>query len=794
MRLSKKFLNDYIDINNIKFDELADKMVNAGNEYESIEKMCNATNLIIGEVVECVDHKESDHLHVCQVNIGESIKQIVCGAPNVKAGIKVIVAQVGSTLPGGIVIKEALLAGVESNGMICSKEELGLDSKYLKEEDKIGIHILGSDAIVGEDPLKYLNYDDEVIDFELTSNRADLLSILGLAYEVGAIYDLEVKEPKFELIEEKENINDIYSLEVNTDNCSIYLGRLVKNVTISESPEFIKARLIASGIRPINNVVDISNYVMLEYGQPLHFFDADKLGNKVIVRNASNGELITTLDGNVRSLEQEDIVISTSTEAVALAGVMGGLSTEVETTTKNIFIESAIFDSLSIRKTSKKILKSEASSRYEKGIDPNRTLNAINRASYLLSKYANGSIDSGVLEYNKAATEDKIIDISLEKINSVLGLNLKLEEVTNTFRRLGFLYNTENNNIKVDLPTRRLDINIKEDLIEEVGRIIGYDKVVGKLPVLPIKSGKLSNKAIFKKNIENRLSNMLYQTVTYSLTTIENNKMFIDKEYKNVEILSPMSEDKKVMRTSLIPSLLNVFDYNNSRNIKDINIYEIGSVYYTLNDLYVEESRVSGLLFGNNMNNNWQKNIVKNDFYVLKGIVENILDYIGLNGRYAFDSKVTLKDLHPGKSCSILVDNEIVGYMGAVHPLVNKKDIYVFELSIDKLYSKKVRLLKFKEISKYPSVNKDVAFIVDKTIESEEIKKALKKVGGRLLSSIEVFDLYIGENVDSNSKSLAFSLSFQDQSKTLTDEEVTELFNKMILEVETKLGAKLRNK
>ena len=287
---------------------------------------------------------------------------------------------------------------------------------------------------------------------------------------------------------------------------------------------------------------------------------------------------------------------------------------------------------------------------------------------------------------------------------------------------------------------------------------------------------------------------MLYQTVTYSLTTIENNKMFIDKEYKNVEILSPMSEDKKVMRTSLIPSLLNVFDYNNSRNIKDINIYEIGSVYYTLNDLYVEESRVSGLLFGNNMNNNWQKNIVKNDFYVLKGIVENILDYIGLNGRYAFDSKVTLKDLHPGKSCSILVDNEIVGYMGAVHPLVNKKDIYVFELSIDKLYSKKVRLLKFKEISKYPSVNKDVSFIVDKTIESEEIKKALKKVGGRLLSSIEVFDLYIGENVDSNSKSLAFSLSFQDQSKTLTDEEVTELFNKMILEVETKLGAKLRNK
>ena len=408
-------------------------MVFAGNEYESISKLCNAQGLVIGKVLECVNHPDSDHLHICQVDIGDSIKQIVCGAPNVRAGILVIVAKEGATLPGGITIKKTSLAGTESEGMICSLAELGLDSKYLTEEDKNGIHILENDAIVGEDPLKYLELDDEIIDFELTANRADLLSVMGMAYEVGAIYNRKIKFPDTTYEATKENINDQYQLDVKTSDCSIYLGKLVHNVTIKESPKFIKSRLMASGIRPINNVVDISNYVMLEYGQPLHFFDADKLGNHIIVRKANAQEEITTLDGIKRSLMDSDIVIANEKEAVALAGVMGGLDTEVENDTKNIFIESAIFNPINIRYTSKRILRSEASNRYEKGIDPNRTEEALNRACYLLNKYASGEVTDDILTYDKSEKESKKIEISLEKINAVLGYELTDQQEKDVF-------------------------------------------------------------------------------------------------------------------------------------------------------------------------------------------------------------------------------------------------------------------------------------------------------------------------------------------------------------------------
>ncbi len=793
MKLSKKFLSDYIDISDVKYSDLAEKMVFAGNEYESITKLCDAKGLVIGKVLECVDHPDSDHLHICQVDIGDSVKQIVCGAPNVRADILVIVAKEGATLPGGITIKKTTLAGTPSEGMICSLAELGLESKYLKEEDKEGIHILESDAIVGEDPLKYLEFDDEIIDFELTANRADLLSVIGMAYEVGAIYNKKIKLPEFDLKEIPNNINDSYQLEVSTKNCSIYLGKLVKNVKIEESPKFIKARLMASGIRPINNVVDISNYVMLEYGQPLHFFDADKLGNKVIVRDAYNLEKLVTLDGVERTLNSNDVVISNEDGAVALAGVMGGLTTEVENDTINIFVESAIFNPINIRYTSKNILRSEASSRYEKGIDPNGTENALKRACYLLSKYASGEVTEGILTFDQASKESKKIEVSLEKINSVLGYQLTADEVKTTLAKLEFAYNEENENFSVYVPTRRLDVNIKEDLIEEIGRIYGYDHMKGILPNLQTKMGKRSPRANMIREIRNRLISLgLNQVVTYSLTSTENNQMFLSEESGTVSVLDPMSEDKKEMRKSIIPSLLNVYDYNASRNIKNIHIFETGSVYYKKEN-YTEESKVAGLLSGEYLTNLWQGNIIKVDFYLLKGIVENLLIYLGYNNRYSFGEE-TLKEYHPGISCSIKIDNEIIGYMGHIHPSITSKDLYVFEFSVDKILNKKVREIKYKEISKYPSVNKDLAFIVDKNVKSEEIMKILKKVGGRLLESVDVFDLYEGENIEPTKKSLAYSLVFKNNERTLTDEEVTNIFNKMIEEVETKLSAELRNK
>lgn len=796
MRVSKSFLNDYVDISDINYQEIADRMVLAGNEYESIEKISSATNLVIGHVLECERHPESTKLSVCKVDIGEEdVKQILCGAPNVRAGQKVIVAKIGATLPGGITITKAKLAGLESEGMICSLGELGIESKYLSEEDKSGIHVLEADAPVGEDALKYLGYDDEIIDFDLTANRGDLLSILGIAHEVGALYDRKVKYPTIDVSELPENINDTHQLKVLTDKCFIYLGKLVKNVVIKESPYFIQTRLMASGIRPINNVVDISNYIMLEMGQPLHFFDADKLGKQVSVRMANDNETVTTLDGIERTLNSSDIVIADENGPVALAGVMGGLSTEVTNETKNIFVEAAIFHPYNIRYTSKRILRSESSMRYEKGVDPVRTLLAIKRACYLLSVYADGEVTSGILSHDTTNKDDKKITITIDKINSVLGMTLDGNTIANVFDRLQFNYVIDNNTFTVFVPTRRMDVNILEDLIEEVGRIVGYDNVKGTLPISKIKKGSYLPKTEFKKKIRKRLESLgLTEVITYSLINEQDSNKFIKEDYEKVILRNPMSEDRKVMRNSIIPSLIEVYNYNSARNIKDINIFEIGSCYSKINDTYIEEARVSGLMSGNYITNNWKNNNIKTDFYVLKGIMENILKYLGLTNRYSFSKEDLLKDLHPGRSASIIINNEVIGYFGQVHPNLTKKELYVFELSLDKLINIKVRNIKFKEIPKYPSIIKDVAFIVNKSVSSIEIEKVIKKIGGRLLTDVNVFDVYEGENIGENNKSIAYSLTFQDANKTLTDEEVTVVFNKIIEEVQKQVGGVLRDK
>ncbi|MGE5455755.1 MAG: phenylalanine--tRNA ligase subunit beta [Ignavibacteriales bacterium] len=795
MKLSKKFLNDYIDIKDINYHEVAEKMVTAGNEYESINKISEATNVVVGHILECEKHPDSKKLSICKVDIGTEVVQILCGAPNVKKDQYVAVAKVGAVLPGDFEIKKAQLAGMESNGMICALDELGIESKYLTEEDKTGIHPLNGNPKVGEDAIKYLGFDDEVIDFELTANRGDLLSIIGMAYEVGAIYGKKVNLPDNKFEETKEDIDSEHTLKVNTPNCSIYLAKKVKNVEITDSPEFIKTRLMASGIRPINNVVDISNYVMLEYGQPLHFFDADKLGSDVIVRMANDKEEVVTLDGKTRNLKETDIVITTPKEVVALAGVMGGLSTEITDETKSIFIESAIFNPYYIRNTSKEILRSEASNRYEKGIDPNRTLLAINRACYLLNKYANGQVMGGILTHDKADKNNKVIDINLSKINSVLGMTLKVEDVEKIFNNLNFEYKINEKEFKVVVPTRRLDINIEEDLIEEIGRLYGYTNLIGKLPITSIKKGTYSSKAKMIKDIRRRLEGLgLNQVITYSLVGEKENDEFLIESKDKIIITNPMSEDKKVLRRSLIPSLLGVFEYNLARKIKDIDIFEIGSSYYKKGDNYIEETMISGLIYNNYYTNNHQGNIVKADFYVLKGIIENLLDYLGLNGRYNFKVEKLPNEMHPGRSANIVVDNEMIGYLGQVHPNISKKEVYVFEISLEKIISKKVRDIKFKEMSKYPEINKDVAFLIDKNIMASEIMSIIKKASGRLLTNIDVFDVYEGEKIDNNKKSIAFSLTFSDPTKTLTDEEINVVFNKVIESVEKEFNAELRNK
>jgi len=796
MKLSRNFLSDYMDISEYSDYDLAEAMTMIGNEYESITKLSSATNIVIGYVKEIKNHPDSDHLHVCQVEIHDGeVVQIVCGAPNIDKGQKVLVSLPGAVLPGGIEIKKGVLRGEESNGMICSLSELGIESKYQSEEEKKGIHVLPSDAPIGEDGIKYMCYDDTTIDFELTANRGDLMSVIGMAYEVGAITNKKVKMPETKCQREVEDIKDYVSVEVETDKCPMYLARGVKNLKIEESPNWLKARLMASGIRPINNVVDISNYVMLEYGQPLHFFDYRTLGNKIIVRQAMDGEKMITLDGQERTLSSADIVIANPDGAVCLAGVMGGLNSEVENDTKDIIIESAIFNAANIRKTANRILRSEASSRFEKGIDPERTKMAIDRACYLLEKYAGGTVIKGTQVYDKTNHEKTVIEITRADVNGLLGIDFSKEQITEVFDKLSFEYEEVADKFIVTVPSHKLDIHIKEDLIEEIGRIQGIDKLPSTLPVTVNTPGKYEEKYYFEKLIRNRLLALgLYQVRCYTLTDIKSVNRFTTDKKDYIALSSPMSEDKKYLRTSLIPSLIEVANYNFARKINDIMIFEDSNIYYRQEGKTVEKTLVSGLVSGTYLNNEWMHINVVNNFYTLKGIIENLLNYLGLTNRFQFDTEDLPSDFHPYQSARITVDHKTVGYIGEVHPSITKNKLYVFELDLDELFNIKVRGIKNKEISKYPAIVKDLAFVIDDKITSSSIVETIKKACGRTLTNVAVFDYYVGENIGVGKKSLAFKLTFMDQNRTLNDEEVMNLFNKAIKEVEEKWNAELRDK
>ena len=786
MKLSTNFLKDYIDID-VDVKQLAEDMTRVGNEYDSASNLINATKLVIGQITECEPHPDSDHLHLCKVNIGTEVLDIVCGAPNARTGLKVIVALDGAVLPEKT-IKKGMIRGQESNGMLCSIAELGLEHKFLKPEDSEGIAELGEDAEIGGDPIKYLQMDDGVIDFELTANRGDLLSILGMAYEVGAIYDKKVKDVDLKHKESGEDINKTFKTEVKTENCSKLLVKKVENVKIEESPIFIKNRLIASGIRPINNVVDISNYVMLELGQPLHFYDADKLGNKLVVRMAEDGEKLTTLDNVERTLTSEDIVIADATHGVGLAGVMGGLETEVEPDTKNIIIESAIFDSVKVRKTSKKIVRSEASNRFEKGLDPERTTMAIERACKLLEEYAGGTVVTGTVEYDKTNNKEKEIEITFKNINDVLGTVIPNEEILNVFRKLGFSYKVNGETIKVTVPTRRLDISIKEDLIEEVSRIYGVDNIEGKLPIVPMRKGSYDKT---QREIRNKMIALgLKETLTYVLINDKEVNGYTLDKFEPLKLLDPITEDRNTLRYSMIPSLYKVYEYNKAREQKDISIFEIGKGFYKKGEVYGEDTKLCVLMSGKystGLNNN--KTV---DFYVIKGIAEEVLDYLGYSGRYSFMKQEMPKEMHPGQSAMINVNGSNIGMIGKIHPSVTKDDVYVLEINLDELFTKKVGKMKYKEFSKFPSINKDIALVVDKKSVLKDIEKVIKSAGGSLLTNIEVFDVYTGVGVGIDKKSIAYSLTFSDMKKTLTDEEINGLMDKIIDAVSKKCGAELR--
>ena len=787
--ISLNWVKDYVDIENENLDELAVKITKAGVNVEKVIHN-HIDNLIIGEVTECTNHPDSDHLHICKVDIGTEITQIVCGASNVRKGIKVLVALPGCILPGNFEIKAGKIRGEESNGMICALFELGLEEKNDETYAK-GIAELMTDLTPGTDANIYLGTDDTIYELDVHKHRNnDCYYHIGFAYEIASILSKKVTLPDITHKEIKDNIKDYFTLKVETDKCPYYTAKMVKNVEIKESPEFIKKRLISAGMRPINNVVDISNYVMLEFGQPLHFFDKNKLGDNILVRQAKENETIKTLDGINRILSKNDIVITDGNNPVCIAGVMGGENTDVDANTKDILIESAIFDAVSIRYTAANLnLKSEASIRYGKGLNYEYTKMAIDRACHLLEKYANATILSGTVIHDTLDKTEKIVTFKTSEINTLLGITITDKDVETELNRLMFTYKKEKDEFIVTIPNRRLDIDPNvNDIAEEIGRLYGYHNLVSTLPKVATRQGRYIGDVKIRKEISKRLRMLgLNETKTYTLTSEEIASKFKYEDKAQIILPNPMSQDKSVVRTTILPSLINVYEYNKARNIKDILLYEISKTY---DAKYNEEMKVAMLIKGNYLINDWLHTTIKCDFYTLKGIIENLLDYLGFKNRYTF-VKATIPEMHPGMTAKIILDREEIGIIGRVHPIYKKDEIYLAELSVTKLYNKQIKPIKFKEANKYPDIIKDVAFIIPNNIESEVIKKQIISSGGRLLTNVSIFDLY--PNIEDNKKSIAYKLTFADQSRTLTDDEVMEVFNKIITEVTTKCDVKLRD-
>ncbi|MFZ3588404.1 phenylalanine--tRNA ligase subunit beta [Bacillus sp. DJP31] len=804
MFVSYKWLSEYVDLSGVTAEELAELITRSGIEVEGVEVLNKGVSgVVVGHVLEREQHPNADKLNKCLVDIGlEEPVQIICGASNVAQGQKVAVATVGAVLPGDFKIKRAKLRGEESNGMICSLQELGIEGKLVPKEFAEGIYVFPSDAPVGTDALVQLNLDDEILELSLTPNRSDCLSMLGVAFEVAAILDRKVKFPTIQVNPGVEKACDYIKVRVDAlDDNPLYVAKVVKNVVVGPSPYWMQSRLMGAGIRPISNIVDITNYILLEYGQPLHAFDYDRLGSKeILVRRAHADEKLVTLDNVERTLKADHLVITNGKEAVALAGVMGGASSEVQSDTKTILIESAYFAGASVRKTSKDHgLRSEASTRFEKGIDPKRTHEAAERAAQLMAMYAGGTVLEGTVEVNELNVELAIVNISLERINKVIGTEMTTEVVEDILRRLQFDYTEDNHVFKLTIPSRRGDITIEEDIVEEVARLYGYDRLPITLPAGAQTPGRLTERQQLRRQIRKFFEGSgLYQATTYSLTSKEKVHRFLNEEERlqPVELLMPMSEDRSVLRLGLVSHLLDVVKYNLHRQVDQLGFYEIGSVFIprAKDELPNEEEKIAGAVTGLWHTHLWQGEKKLVDFYVVKGILDGLFDTIGVK---SVEYKAAERnDLHPGRTAHIFVSGQYVGFIGQIHPATQKEldlqETYVYELSLEKLSTLFGAKVDYAPVPRYPSITRDIALVVGKEISAGEIEQVIVSAGGKLLKDVHVFDLYEGEKMEAGKKSLAFSLRYFDPERTLTDEDVVNAHGKVLKAVEKKTGAVLR--
>ena len=801
MLVSYKWLKELVDVT-VLSEDLAEKMSTTGIEVEGVSSPAEGlSKIVVGEVVSCEEVPET-HLHVCQVNVGEeALRQIVCGAPNVRTGIKVMVALPGARIADNYKIKKGKIRGLESLGMICSLGELGISDSVVPKEFSDGIQILPEEAVPGDSVFPYLDLDDEIIELSITPNRADALSMRGVAYEVAAIYDKSVHFKDFPLLETQEQAGEQLSVAIETDKAPFYAARILENVTIAPSPQWLQNLLMNAGIRPINNVVDVTNYILLYFGQPMHAFDLDTFeGNQIVVREARAGEKLVTLDDEERELETSDLVIAVADKPVALAGVMGGAATEISSQSRRVVLEAAVFDGTSIRKTSGRLnLRSESSSRFEKGINLATVTEALDAAASMIADLAGATVQAGIVSAGQLDTSDVEVVSTLSDVNRVLGTELTYTDIEDVFRRLGFGLTGDAEKFTVSVPRRRWDIHIEADLYEEIARIYGYDKLPATLPKGDGTAGQLTETQKLRRKVRTVAEGAgLTEVITYALTTPEKAVQFSTNPSNLTELMWPMTVDRSVLRQNMVAGILDTVAYNVARKNKDLALYEIGKVFEQTGnpqeELPTEINSFAFALTGLVTEKDFQTPAVPVDFFYAKGILEALFDRLGLKVEYT--ATQALAGMHPGRTATISLDGQVVGFVGQVHPVTAKDynipETYVAEINLTAIEQAIQPAKPFVEITKFPAVTRDIALLLKAEISHKEVVEAIEAAGVKRLTDIKLFDVFSGEKLGLGMKSMAYTLTFQNPEDTLEDEEVARYMEKIQKSLEVTIGAEVR--
>ena len=793
MKVSLKWLRDYVDINQ-DVNTFADMMTMSGTKAESVEFPGEEIeNVVTGKIISIEGHPDAEKLVVTQIDIGSGEPvQIVTGAKNVSEGDYVPVALHGAKLPGGIKIKNGKLRGVASNGMLCSNEELGIDSKYIDERSKDGILLL-DEVELGKDIRDVLLLNDAIIEFELTSNRPDCQSMMGMAYEAAATLGVKANIPVPSV---KAEIQAPVRIAVEVEDealCPRYMLREIRDIKICPSPYWMQRRLIEYGMRPINNIVDITNYVMIEYGQPLHAFDADKIeSKKILVRRAHEGEKLVTLDDVERELDTDMLLITDGKQPIGIAGVMGGFNTEIDGNTKNIVIESALFDADSIRLTSRRLgLRSEASSKFEKGIDILRAKLAVDRACQLIEELGYGAVCSEVVDTMKSEFVPQVVETTLTKINGLMGTELEASEITAILESLNFGCRLDGDSIKVTVPHYRLDMAIADDVVEEVARIYGYNNIESKAIIAEVTQARKSADRQYEDILKSlAMNNGLTEISTYSFVSpkgLEKSNITDERRNSFLKLLNPLGEETSVMRTSLIPAMLDVMYTNTSRKNEEFAAFEYGNTFFSISEgeLPQEVKAMVAAAYGKT-----------EDFFSMKARLEGVLKGLGVK-EHEYVPEKTERTFHPGRCANVVADGKTIAVIGEVHPSVLenygiKKRVYLFEIFIDEVKSVSDTGVLYSPIPKYPTVLRDIALVVDRDMYVSEIEKVIRKHGKKLLEEVKLFDIFEGAQIGHDKKSVAYSLKFRASDRTLTDEEINPVIEKILQQLEIECNAKLR--